>query len=153
VVHRTSTRDSNELLTERCGGRVVSGRRKRAIQQAARWACHPWEKETGNSVSGTAGKASARERNEQFSKQLTGVLSAEERNERLSKLRGWRVYSGRKIRAIQQAVRRACRQREKETSHTASVTAGQMSTSTRNNRRRQRNVVRDIDDGNKRSMQ
>jgi hypothetical protein len=102
--------ERNERFSEWRSVPVVCGRKKWAIQRAARWACCRQQKEMGDSASGTA-----------------GVSSAGETNARFSKRRGGRVVSGRKKWAIQQAARWTSRREENETSVSASGTAGKSS--------------------------
>jgi hypothetical protein len=59
--------ERNERFRQQRGGRVVGGRKKRAIQRAARRARRRQEKEMSDSVSGGAGVL-AGERNLRFSK-------------------------------------------------------------------------------------
>jgi hypothetical protein len=164
-----SAGERNERFSKRHGGRVVGGRKIRAMQRAALRACCRREKEKSDSASGAADVSSARERNEGFSKWrggqgvvkrnervmqraalrarrrkeretrgaasgAAGEASKCERNERFSERRGGRVVGVRKELAIQRAARRAGRRWEKETSDSASGTAGVSSAGDRNER-------------------
>jgi hypothetical protein len=103
-------RGRNKRTIRKWRGRgIVYGRKKRAIHRAVRRACCRREKETSDLVSGTAGKASAREKMSDSASGPADVLSVGESNERLSKQRGRRVVHGRNKRAIQQTARRARR--------------------------------------------
>jgi hypothetical protein len=112
-----SVGETNRQFSEQRGGRVVSGRKKQAIQRAAQQACRRREVETSASASGTA-----------------GVTSAGERKERFNKWYGGRIVGGNKKRAIQRAARWTCRRREEQTSDSASGTVGKMSKRERNKR-------------------
>jgi hypothetical protein len=87
----------------------------------------------------------AGERNSDSASGAAGKASKRERNERFSERRGERVVVGRKKRAIQRAVWRARRRKEKETSDSASGAAGVSPAGERNGRfsnRRGERVIR-----------
>jgi hypothetical protein len=111
---KTSTRERNELCSERHGGRDVSKSEKRVMQLVARRATPRRMIETRDAASGTAGKMSARET-----------------NERRSERRGGQDVGEKRKRALQQAARASCRQ-DKETSNAGSGTAGKTSARERN---------------------
>jgi hypothetical protein len=107
----------NERFSEWHGGRVVGGRKKRAIQRAARWACSRWQKEWSDSARGAAAKASKRERNERWSEGVNrqGVEKREKQE-------------------IQRVARRTRRRKEKETSDSVSGPVGVSSAGERKDR-------------------
>jgi hypothetical protein len=58
---KTSTRQRNDLCSERHGGQEVSKREKRDMQRASRWAIRQQAKETSDAASGVSRKTSTSE--------------------------------------------------------------------------------------------
>jgi hypothetical protein len=106
----TSTGERNERLIER-----PTSAREQPRQRPARQTRNRQQKERSNSASGTAGRASARERNELYSERSGG-----------------QGIEKRKKRAIEREARRACRRQDKQTSDSASGAAGVLSAGERN---------------------
>jgi hypothetical protein len=70
----SSAEERNERFRERHGGRVVRGRNKCGILQAARRVCPPREKQTDASASSATGVSSAGARNVPFSERHSGLV-------------------------------------------------------------------------------
>jgi hypothetical protein len=85
--------------------------KKRVTQQLGAWACCQREKEANDSVSGTAGKALSRERNERFSEWHIGYVGSEKKNLGIYQAAWGQVVVARKKRAIQRTAQRAYCQR------------------------------------------
>jgi hypothetical protein len=94
----SSARERNERFSERRGGQDVAKRKKQAMQRAAQRACRRQEKETSDSVSGTAGKTLPRERNKHVASGAAGKTSTatRERNARFSQRRTGQDVNNRK---------------------------------------------------------
>jgi hypothetical protein len=112
---KASTRERKKRCSQQRGGQDVGMRKKRVIQPAARRARCQQDKETSYAASSTAGKTSARERND--------ICSERHGAEDVSK---------REKRAVRQAAWRARRRQEKETSDVARDAARKTSARERN---------------------
>jgi hypothetical protein len=133
VSGKSSAIERNERCSGQRSGQDISERKKREMKRAARRVRRRQEKERSDAARGTA-----------------GVASAGERNERCSDRYGRQGVGKRKKAAIQPAARRArCRQDE-ESSDSASGTAGKVSARARNERFSERYGGRSIGGRNKR---
>jgi hypothetical protein len=129
--------------------------KERAIQQAALWGRPQQEKETSDSASGAAGKASARERNERCRERRGGedIGMRKKRTVQRAARRGAQDVGKRRKRAIQRAARPLRHQQEKETSDATSGAAGKTSARERNERFSERRSRWGVGGRKKRAMQ